>query len=274
MEDREEAVARAFLEAVRTVERLRRPDGCPWDRRQDHRSLRRYAVEEAYELVAAVDEGRPEAVKDELADLLLQVLLHAAIAEEAGEFTLDDLLHHFTAKLIRRHPHVFGDASLQTAEEVERNWERIKAGSGEEGAGSVLGRPPFEQPSLAAAQEIGERAAAAGFDWESAESVWRKLREEAEEWKQAPDPAAREEEAGDFLFTAVNLCRWYGVDAELALARANRKFVRRFQTMERLASSSMADFDAQEWEKLWQQAKALTDPGGAGAERSKHEACD
>ncbi|MDI3298433.1 MAG: nucleoside triphosphate pyrophosphohydrolase [Bacillota bacterium] len=274
MQANQEGVGDAFLEAVRTVRRLREPGGCPWDREQDHRSLRRYAVEEAYELAAAVDGGDPAAIEDELADLLLQVLLHAVIAEEAGEFTLTDLLRHFTRKLVRRHPHVFAGLELRTAREVERGWEQIKAGGPATGRPSALGRPPFEQPALAAAQEIGERAAAAGFDWESVDGVWKKLSEEAEELRQARDPLAREEEAGDFLFTAVNLCRWYGVDAELALAQANRKFVRRFQAMERLSQGSLTNFDAAELDRLWQQAKSTAAPGPVEAERSDPKASD
>lgn len=258
----------AFAEAAETVRRLRAPGGCPWDRRQDHRSLRRYAIEEAYELAEAVDRGEAGALLDELADLLLQVLLHAAIAEEAGEFSLLDLLHHFTRKLIRRHPHVFGEAELRTAREVEANWERIKRAASGGGPESALGRPPLEQPALAAAQELGERAAAAGFDWDSVEAVWEKLREEAGELRQADEPATREEEAGDLLFTAAQLCRWYGVDAEVALARANRKFVHRFQVMEGLSGGDLTNFDAPGLDRLWQQAKRELARGGGEAERS------
>ncbi len=242
--------------------RLRLPDGCPWDREQTHASLRKHLLEEAYEVYDALAEGATPALAGELGDLLLQVILHAQLAAEAGSFDLADVQANLTTKIVRRHPHVFGTAEAHTAADVNRQWERIKAaeraeavdssgGSGDGSAhpGSVAGagsdaRPAPKSalegisrsmPALAASQEMQERAAALGYDWPTIEGILAKLHEELAELLAAGSDAEREEELGDLLMVAVNLGRRQGIEAEAALRRANDKFRRRFASVERQA---------------------------------------
>ena len=207
--------------------RLRAPDGCPWDRRQDHRSLRTYLLEEAYETVDAIERGNPGELAEELGDLFLQVVLHAQLAAEEGDFDLTDVYRTLGAKIIRRHPHVFGDLAVSGVDQVLRNWEAIKSAEREE-----AGRPPasFEGvaralPALPASREIQERASALGWDWPAIDGVWDKVGEELSELRTAASqPAgseARLHELGDVLFALVNLGRWLGVDPEEALRSAD-----------------------------------------------------
>ena len=251
-----------FQTLVDIVERLRAPGGCPWDREQTHESLKRNLVEEAYETMEAIDEGSPQLLAEELGDLLVQVAFHSDIAREAGEFEVSDVLTHINRKLVRRHPHVFSDTSVQDAREVERNWERIKAE--ERGAKgerqSVVDGLPRDLPALAYAQLIQDRAARSGFEWEDISGVLDKVSEEVEELRAAETQEERVHELGDLLFVMVNLARWLDVQAEDALRQGNRRFHWRYKKMEELADERGQDFarlSLDEKEELWQEAKRL-----------------
>ncbi|HUG47108.1 MAG TPA: nucleoside triphosphate pyrophosphohydrolase [Candidatus Limnocylindria bacterium] len=253
------------------VARLRAPDGCPWDREQDHLSLRRFLLEEAYEVYDALEGGSTPALAEELGDLLLQVVLHSQYGAEAGVFDLADVQRGIMTKIVRRHPHVFGDVVAGSAAEVIRNWEQIKAGerSGANGsapASSSADRDMPEAfaglsrslPALAYAQEMQERAASLGYDWPSVEGVLEKVAEEAAEVVAAPDETARREEFGDLLLVVVNLARRLGIDAEGALREASRKFAARFAHVERAAARrdvALHAMSAAELDELWQEAK-------------------
>lgn len=230
------------------VRRLRGPGGCPWDRAQTHESLRPYALEESREVVMAIAGGRPPELCAELGDLLLQVLLHAAIAEEAGSFTLEQVLTGLADKLVRRHPHVFGAATADTPAEVERRWAEIKAAEAAAQTPAAaaaaartdwLSAVPRGLDPLAEARELGMRAAEVGFDWPDAEGAWDKVQEECAEFREAwqgagNHPGALEQEFGDLLLALVSVGRLLGLDAELALVCANAKFRRRFGEVEAL----------------------------------------
>ena len=247
--------------------RLRRPDGCPWDREQTHESLRNHLLEEAYEVYDALDAGPTPALADELGDLWLQVVLHAQLAAEAGVFDLADVQAAIARKIVRRHPHVFGDAEARTASDVNRQWERIKAAERAE-AGVEPGaddRPKGALdgisralPALAASQEMQERAANLGYDWPDLEGVLDKVSEEIGELRAAVTDAERSEELGDLLMVLVNVGRKHGVEAESALRRANEKFRRRFGIVERLAAErgvALRDLDFDGLDRLWDAAK-------------------
>jgi MazG family protein len=241
---------------VRVVRRLRRE--CPWDRKQTHRSIRDMLIEEAYEVVEAIDEGKRGALSKELGDVLLHVVMHATIAEETGAFSLKTIVEEITAKLIRRHPHVFGSLAVRNAAEVRKNWEELKMS---EGRKSVLEGVPKGLPALQQAARLQERAAGVGFDWERAEDVWHKIEEELREFRQAIRSRSRkkqEEELGDFLFSLVNYSRFLGINPESALRVTIRKFNGRFRSIERelrkqgrdIRGSSLAELDG-----LWNRAK-------------------
>ncbi len=251
-----------FQTLVDIVERLRAPGGCPWDREQTHESLKRNLVEEAYETMEAIDEGSPQLLAEELGDLLVQVAFHSDIAREAGEFEVSDVLTHINRKLVRRHPHVFSDTSVQDAQEVERNWERIKAEEREAKGErqSVVDGLPRDLPALAYAQLIQDRAARSGFEWDEISGVLDKVSEEVEELRAAETPEERVHELGDLLFAMVNLARWLNIQAEDALRQGNRRFHWRYTKMEELASQRGQEFtqlSLDEKEELWQEAKVL-----------------
>lgn len=260
--------------------RLRSPKGCPWDREQTHESLKKYLLEEAYELLDAIDAGDDRALVEELGDVLLQVVFHATIAAETGRFTMQDVIDTLTDKLIRRHPHVFGDAEADDAAAVTRLWAEIKhreASPGEadtpEGA-SMLDGVPRSLPALMEAEKLQQRAARVGFEWDDVDGAWQKVREELDELQAALQARgaggeARQErlaeEFGDVLFALVNVARYVHVDPEQSLRAANAKFRRRFRYIERraaeqgqdLARMSLAEMDA-----LWEEAKRLETEGG------------
>jgi tetrapyrrole methylase family protein/MazG family protein len=253
-------------ELLGLIRRLRAPDGCPWDRAQTHRSLRKYALEEAREVCQAVDSEDMDALAEELGDLLLQVVLHAAIAEEEGAFGPDDVVRRLAAKLVRRHPHVFGDRAAATPDEVAALWATTKAAErAEAGAGAgprpFLDEVPRDLPALAEAQELGRRAAQVGFDWGDAAAAWPKVAEESRELEAAMaagDLGAAEDELGDVLFAVVNTARLLGLDAELALYRTNAKFRRRFAAIEDAARNAGRDLNGlglDAMEAAWQAAK-------------------
>ena len=244
---------RTFLEVTA---RLRAPDGCPWDRAQTHRSLAPFLLEETYEALEGLDGERPGVLREELGDVLLQIGLHSQIADEAGVFSIADVVEGLLSKLIRRHPHVFGEATANTASEVAARWEVLK--SRERGGASLMEGVPAAMPALAYAQRVQDRASNAGFDWPSVDGVLEKVREEADEFARASRAADLEHEIGDLLFSLVSLARHRQVDVEAALRGANRRFVSRFRVMEELArqgGSSFAELPVKEQSRLWDRAK-------------------
>ncbi len=247
--------------------RLRAPDGCPWDREQTHESLRNHLLEEAYEVYDALEAGATPELAGELGDLLLQVVLHAQLAAEEGVFDMTDVWAAIASKIVRRHPHVFGESEARTAADVNRQWERIKAGeraaaadeTGLEAPKSALDGISRSLPALAASQEMQERAANLGYDWPSIDGVLDKVREEVGELVEADDPAHRAEELGDLLFVLVNVGRKTGIEVEGALRSANEKFRRRFRHVELAAASrgvALRDLSFEELDALWDAAKA------------------
>ena len=241
--------------------RLRAPDGCPWDRRQTHLTLRPYLLEEAYETLDAIEHGTPADLAEELGDLLLQVILHAQFAAEEGSFDLTDVFRSIGAKIVRRHPHVFGGAEVAGVEQVLSNWETIKAGERAERGKTDEG--PFggvarALPALAASREIQERASSLGWDWEAIEPVWDKVAEELTELRVAASDEERLHELGDVLFAAVNLARWMLLDPEEALRAANHRWVARHRRVEELAAQRGVDLAAlslSEKDELWDEVK-------------------
>ncbi len=246
-----------------TIAHLRAPNGCPWDREQTHQSLRPYLLEETHEVLTALDANNLPHLAEELGDLLLQIALHAQIAAEAGSFTMADIIHHINAKMLRRHPHVFGSISVANSDEVKANWALIKAAEKIENREeteppSALDGAPPTLPALAQALNISQKAVDVGFEWQDTEGVLEKLVEEAREITEAATPAEVESELGDFLFTAVNLARKLKVDPETALRETNLRFTRRFKKMEALAQKQnlvLSALTASEWKMLWDQAK-------------------
>jgi MazG family protein len=259
-----------FTEFVELIARLRAPGGCPWDREQTHRSLKPMTIEEAYEVLEAIDGGDDEALAEELGDLLLQVVFHCAIAAEDHRFTIDDVVGRVAAKMVRRHPHVFGDQKADSPEEVLRNWEALKAaerkaaGKDEADAASMMDGVSASLPATIEAFQMTTKAGRVGFDWPSPEDVLTKLAEEVQELKDAiaadpADPEAVEEEIGDLLFAAVNVARALRRDPESALKAANRKFRRRFRYVEdrlRERGRTPAEASLEEMDDLWNEAKA------------------
>jgi len=246
-----------FATLVDIIAKLRAPDGCPWDRKQTHASLRENLLEECYEVLEALDSGDLGKLCDELGDLLMQVVLHAQIATEAGEFKLEDVVSNISAKLIHRHPHVFGSLKVKDAEEVAHNWEVLKQKERPPDT-SVLASVPKQMPALSYSQEIQRRVAQVGFDWENIDGVIDKLVEEVREFKQADSQEEREREFGDLLFTLVNIARRLGVDSEAALRQANQRFYRRFAYMEEVCRQrglNLGELSFDEQNALWDEAK-------------------
>lgn len=251
-----------FRTLTNIVARLRGPGGCPWDREQTHESLKRHLLEECYEALEAIDQGEPALLAEELGDLLAQVAFHADIAREAGHFTLAEVIAGVNDKLIRRHPHIFGDANAADAREVELNWEQLKAQERRERGirKSPVEGIPAELPALSYAQLMQDRAAKAGFDWPDVAGVLDKVVEEAAELRRAATDAERQHELGDLLLVMVNLGRRLGAQAEDALRQANARFRRRYLQMEALAEERGLDFaklPLDDKEALWQEAKKL-----------------
>jgi len=246
-----------FSTLVDIIARLRAPDGCPWDRKQTHASLRENLLEECYEVLEALDEGEPEKLCDELGDLLMQIVLHARIAAEGGEFELGDVIKSINAKLIHRHPHIFGLTKVKDADEVAHNWEVLK-GEEREADASILESVPRQMPALGYSQEVQRRVAQLGFDWEDVDGVIDKLVEEVREFKQTETSERKAEEFGDLLFTLVNVARRQGIDTEAALREANRRFYQRFTYMEEVCRKRGVNFGGlsfDEQNKLWEEAK-------------------
>ncbi|MBD2742998.1 nucleoside triphosphate pyrophosphohydrolase [Coleofasciculus sp. FACHB-1120] len=256
----------ALQQLIEVVAQLRSPNGgCPWDLAQTPQTLTPYVIEEAYEVVDAIRTGDKEAIAEELGDLLLQVVLQAQIASESGQFSLTDVVQGLTQKLIRRHPHVFGEVEVESAEEVHENWQKIKAAEKGETIQDTqqlsrkLTRYSRTLPPLMAGMKISQKAAAAGFEWENIEGVWAKFHEELAEFEEAlqqEDEAHQQAELGDLLFTVINLARWYDLDPSEALQGTNQRFIQRLKKMEAFADRPLSDYTLDELETLWQQAKA------------------
>ena len=246
-----------FETLVNILAKLRAPGGCPWDREQTHASLRDDLLEECYEVLEALDEGDSRRLCEELGDLLLQIVFHARIATEAGEFELGDVILEINTNLVRRHPHVFGSLRVKDADEVLRNWEALKKGE-RGGETSILANVPKQLPALSYSQDVQGRVVRVGFDWENIDGVIDKLVEEVNELKQAGSHAQRMHEFGDLLFTLVNVARRLGVDSETALREANQRFYRRFSHMEeacRKRGIDLGDLSFDEQNALWEEAK-------------------
>jgi tetrapyrrole methylase family protein / MazG family protein len=245
---------------VHIVDRLLGPGGCPWDQVQTHESLKKYLLEESYELIEAIDTNDERGMQEELGDVLLQPLMHTQIKRLEGKWGVEEVANQINAKLIRRHPHVFGDTSADTPEEVLKNWDKIKRQEKNEQSKpeSTLSGVPKAMPALMLALEISKRAARAGFEWPNMAGVWEKFHEEEVELREAlgtGDKTRISDELGDLLFTVVNLARWAKIDPEDALRTMVERFRHRFITMESLSNKPLADLSPQEWDVLWNQAK-------------------
>ncbi|GBD86279.1 nucleoside triphosphate pyrophosphohydrolase/pyrophosphatase MazG [bacterium BMS3Abin03] len=249
-----------FNEFVQIVKRLRKE--CPWDREQTNDSIKAATIEEAYEVVEAIDNKNYEELKNELGDLLLHVVFHTVIAEDANHFTIDDVIDSIREKLIRRHPHVFGDTKVSGAEEVKKNWEEIKLSEGRE---ALLDGVPEMLPALQRAHRLQEKASKVGFDWEKKEDVWKKVIEEIEEMHISEKEESKEKlegEIGDVFFALVNYARFLGVNPENALRKTNKKFINRFNYIEEKIKESgrkLTDSDLKEMDRYWEESKGIVD---------------
>ena len=246
-----------FITLVDIIARLRAPDGCPWDKKQTHASLRENLLEECYEVLEALDKGGSGKLCEELGDLLMQVVLHTQIATEAREFELGDVLSSINTKLIHRHPHIFGSQKVKDAEEVALNWEALKQEEREADT-SILASVPKQMPALGYSQEIQRRVAQVGFDWEDIDGVIDKLTEEISEFKRADSQERKAQEFGDLLFTLANIARRLEIDLETALREANQRFYRRFTYMEEVCRQRglhLRELSFDEQNTLWEEAK-------------------
>lgn len=258
---------REFSKLRRVIAELRGPDGCPWDKKQTHESLKKYLIEEAYELIDSIDEGDDEGMVGELGDVLLQVMLHSQIGEDEGMFSIDDVIEGITAKMIRRHPHVFGDVEVNGEEDVLVNWQKIKEdekGGESKAPKSILDGIEKSLPNLLRAEEYQKRAAKVGFDWDEVSEAWKKVREEVQELEEeilSPnrDVERIKSELGDLFFALVNISRYYDIQAEEAVYKANQKFHQRFTYIEECiqrADKKFEDYTLEELDSYWDEAKA------------------
>lgn len=241
---------------IKTIEILRSENGCAWDREQTHQSLRHNMIEEAYEAVDAINTGNMPHLKEELGDVLLQVILHAQIAKEEGCFDIDDVAKRINDKLIHRHPHVFGDIHTQDTKVILDNWEKLKAEE-KPHRKSVMDGISKAQSALMSAQKISNKAVKVGFEWENDEQLRKCILSEFKEFLNAKTYDNKEEEFGDILFALVNLARRNQIDAEQALIRSNTKFMKRFRKMEEISEKPLQELSFEEYDKLWKKAKVL-----------------
>ncbi len=242
---------------IEVIKVLRSERGCVWDRAQTHMSLRPNMLEEAYEAVDAINSGDIANLREELGDVLLQVVLHAQIADDNNEFNIEDVAKELTEKLIHRHPHVFGTAEADTPEKVVENWEKLKKEEKTDRKSQMDGIPK-SLSALISAQEISKRAVKVGFEWDSVDTLLDCVKSEYKEFQEAVannDTSAMEDEMGDIFFATVNYARWHKIDAEQALIRANDKFMKRFRAMENLATKPLTEYSFEEYDALWKQAK-------------------
>ncbi|MEZ4599089.1 MAG: nucleoside triphosphate pyrophosphohydrolase [Syntrophotaleaceae bacterium] len=263
-----DSAGKSFISLLGIMSRLRSPEGCPWDAQQTPESLKPYLLEEAYELLEAIDDGNSDAVREELGDLLLQIVFQARIYEERGEFDIRNVVEGIAEKLVRRHPHVFSDARCRTPEEVTVQWENIKAqekSSASSAGKSVLGQVPQALPALMRASKLTARASRAGFDWPKVDGVFAKVHEEIAEFEaalQSGDQQSMENELGDMLFAIANLGRFLNIDPEGALRKTIDRFIFRFSHIEKTLGETgrhFQDTSLEEMSELWQSAKKLED---------------
>lgn len=240
---------------IKTIEILRSENGCAWDREQTHSSLRHNMIEEAYEAVDAINTGDMSHLKEELGDVLLQVVLHSQIAKEEGSFDIDDVAKRINDKLIHRHPHVFGDIQTTDTKVILDNWEKLKAEE-KPHRKSLMDGISKSQSALMSAQKISNKAVKVGFEWQDNEQLMQCILSEYKEFENAKTYDEKEEEFGDILFATVNLARRHQIDAEQALIRSNTKFMKRFRKMEELAEKPLQELSFEEWDVLWKKAKA------------------
>lgn len=249
-----------FDKLVEIMEILRSEKGCPWDRVQNHDTLKRYLLEETYELIEAIENKDPKSIKEELGDLILQIVFHSQIAKEQGNFDINDVIDSIIQKMIGRHPHVFGEAEFKTPEEVLNQWDERKKEEGKLGS-SILEGIPLTLPSLLKAYKIQSRVAKVGFDWDNIDGIFDKIKEELKEVQEAIKIGEKikiEEEIGDLLFSLVNLARFLKIDPETALRKTNRKFEKRFKRLEKLAQQkgkNLKDMTLSEMDSLWEEIK-------------------
>jgi XTP/dITP diphosphohydrolase len=241
---------KAFERLLQTMEELRAL--CPWDKKQDWKTLRPLTIEETYELADAILSDRPADVKEELGDILLHIIFYAKIGEEQEQFSIVDVIHDLCDKLVERHPHIYGDIEVQDEEEVKRNWEQIKLASGKTG---VLAGVPNSLPSMVKAYRLQEKTAQVGFQWSNKQQVWAKLEEEMEEFRQAENKEEQLDELGDVFFSLINYARYVGLDPDEALTRTNVKFKRRFEFLETEAEKPLREMSLEEMDALWDVAK-------------------
>jgi len=255
---KKDRIAKAFVEFIEIVERLRGENGCPWDRAQTHKSMEKNLIEEAYEVIEAIENEEFSKLKEELGDVLLQVAFHAQMAKEEGKFDIEDVINTISRKLVYRHPHVFGNVKVTGVEDVLKNWEALK--KKEKGAKSVLEGVPRHLPALIKAYRVGEKVAQEKLDWDTLEDVFLKLDEEIKELKCA-EAKDREEELGDVLFTIVNIARKEDIDPDRALNRAIEKFINRVEKAEEMARKlygrELEQLDRQTVEELYEKAKSI-----------------
>jgi len=264
-QNQSQAVLEAINNLIQVVAQLREPEGgCPWDLEQTSETLIPYIIEEAYEVVDAIKRGDQKEIAEELGDLLLQVVLQAQIASEKQHFSLTEIAQGITEKMIRRHPHVFGNLEIKNVEEVHQNWEKIKAkekGETEEKTQLLsyqLSRYARSMPPLMASVKMAKKAAQFGFEWDQIEQVWDKFHEELKEFEEAVETDNKEhqkEELGDVLFTLINVARWYDLDPFSALQATNQKFIKRLALMEKFADRPLTEYKLQELDQFWDQAK-------------------
>ncbi|WP_214704485.1 MULTISPECIES: nucleoside triphosphate pyrophosphohydrolase [unclassified Exiguobacterium] len=246
----ESYLAKDFATLKQIIATLRGPNGCPWDRKQTHESLRKYLLEEAYELIEAINAEDDNAIIEELGDVLLQVMLHAQIGADEGYFDIRDVIGSISEKMVRRHPHVFGDITVENASEVVKNWNTIKQAEKGEKKQSHLDGVLIDQPSLMRAEQLQKKAAQVGFEWDDVSGAFTKLEEELNEWR---EELGDESELGDVLFSIVNIARYVGLNAEQALEQTNRKFKRRFEYIE--VNGDLQQMTLEQMDELWNEAK-------------------
>ena len=243
---------------VKTIARLRGKNGCPWDKVQTHKTLKRYLIEEAYEVIEAIDNDDSNALMDELGDVLLQVILHAQIAKEKKKFTFEKLASHVNKKMISRHPHVFGDAHAKTPEEVMVHWERLK--KKEKPENDTFDGIPRSLPALLKALKVSKKASKEGFDWEDEKDLWKVLKSELHELKTISRTSNKNkqlEELGDLLFMVVNIARWFKLDPEDALNKGIKKFIKRFYRVKQIAKKDIKKLSSKELDVLWERVKNM-----------------
>ena len=244
-------------ELIETVRILRSPEGCEWDRQQTHQSIRQNMLEEAYEAAEAIDENNVDHIKEELGDVLLQVVLHSQIADDNKEFNIQDVAKLLNDKLIHRHPHVFGENKTTDTKEILATWEKLKLEEKQERKRTLDGIPKL--PALLKAMKISKKAVRAGFEWKNKEQVLECFKGEIEEFENAKTFEEKEDELGDILFSLVNVARWEKIDPEVALSKANQKFIKRFNKLEELCDKPLEELSFNEYDSLWKKAKKLTE---------------